>query len=207
MIAIIDYKGGNIASVKNALERLRVGYIFTSSPKEILSADGVIFPGQGRAGSAMKELRKGKIAQIIPKIKKPFLGICLGMQLLSEFSEEDKTKCLSVIKGKCRKFPPTLKIPHLGWNRVYPVRNRVSNGVESPLIKGIVSGAYFYFVHSYYFDASEENVIAKTAYGFDFPSIMQKDNFSAVQFHPEKSGKVGEKLLNNFCKLCTVEKL
>lgn len=195
MIAIIDYKGGNIASVKNALERIRVGYILTSSPKEILSAGGVIFPGQGRAGPAMKELRKRKVDKIIPKIKKPFLGICLGMQLLSEYSEEDEIAGLSIIKGNCRKFPTALKTPHLGWNKVEFVK-------KSPLTKDIRSGEYFYFIHSYYFDVPEESIVGKTAYGFKFPSVVQKGNFFAVQFHPEKSGKVGEELLNNFCELC-----
>lgn len=195
MIAIIDYKAGNIASVKNALERLGSSCLVTAEPREILSADGVIFPGQGRAGAAMRELRKAKIDKLIPKIKKPFLGICLGMQLLSEYSEEDKTKCLGVFQGKCRKFPPTLKTPHLGWNKVEFVK-------KSSLFQEVVKGAYFYFVHSYYLDAPEENVIGKTAYGFEFPSVVQKDNFFAVQFHPEKSGEAGIRLLNNFCKLC-----
>ncbi len=199
MIAIIDYKAGNIASVKNALKRLGKTCIVTSNPEEILSADGVIFPGQGRAGAAMENLRKAGVAQIIPEIAKPFLGICLGMQLLAEYSEEDETNCLGVFKGKCRKFPSTLKTPHLGWNKVKLMR-------ESPLTKSITNGGYFYFAHSYYLDAAGGEVIGKTSYGFDFPSIMQKGNFFAAQFHPEKSGEQGLRLLNNFCKLCPVEK-
>ena len=195
MIAIIDYKAGNIASVKNALERLGKVCIVTSDPKEILSANGVLFPGQGRAGAAMAELRKTGIDTIIPRITAPFLGVCLGMQLLSEYSEEDKTTCLGIFKGTCRKFPPTLKAPHLGWNSVEWTR-------ESPLTVGTQDGAYFYFVHSYYVDASGAQSIGRTRYGFDFPAIMQKDNFFAVQFHPEKSGIQGLRLLNNFCELC-----
>ncbi len=195
MIAIIDYKAGNIASVKNALERMGQACVVTSKPKEILSADGVIFPGQGRAGAAMLELRKTGIDNVIPKITKPFLGICLGMQLLGRYSEEDKTKCLEIFQGICRKFPPTLKTPHLGWNKIELKQ-------KSPLTAGIANGSYFYFVHSYYVDASEAQIIGKTSYGFDFPSIMQKDNFFAVQFHPEKSGAHGLILLNNFCELC-----
>ena len=195
MIAIIDYKAGNVASVKNALERLGIACVVTSVPKEILSADGVIFPGQGRAGSAMSELRKTGVDKIIPQITKPFLGICLGMQLLGRYSEEDKTKCLEIFQGTCRKFPSTLKTPHLGWNKTELKR-------ESPLTAGIPDGSYFYFVHSYYVDASEAQTVGKTSYGFDFPSIMQKGNLFAVQFHPEKSGAPGLRLLNNFCELC-----
>lgn len=195
MIAIIDYKSGNIASVKNALERLGQACVITSEPKEILSADGVIFPGQGRAGAAMLELRKTGIDKIIPKITKPFLGICLGMQLLGSTSEEDETKCLGIFQSACLKFPPTLKTPHLGWNKVELAQ-------KSPLTANIRDGAYFYFAHSYYVDVLEPQIIGKTSYGFDFASIMQKDNFYAVQFHPEKSGEQGLRLLNNFCDLC-----
>lgn len=195
MIAIIDYKAGNIASVKNALERLGESVVVTSKPEEILSADGVIFPGQGRAGAAMSQLRKTGIDKIIPKITKPFLGICLGMQLLSGTSEEDETKCLEIFQGVCRRFPPTLKTPHLGWNKVKLTQ-------KSPLTTNIQDGSYFYFGHSYYVDGPEVQITGKTSYGFDFASIMQKDNFFAVQFHPEKSGDQGLRLLNNFCELC-----
>jgi glutamine amidotransferase len=195
MIAIIDYKAGNIASVKNALERLGESVVITSKPEEILSADGVIFPGQGRAGAAMLELRKTGIDKIIPQITKPFLGICLGMQLLGGTSEEDETKCLEIFKGACRKFPPTVKTPHLGWNKVELTQ-------KSPLTANIQDGSYFYFVHSYYVDGPEVQILGKTSYGFDFASIMQKNNFFAVQFHPEKSGEQGLRLLNNFCELC-----
>lgn len=195
MIALIDYKAGNIASVKNALERLKKKYIVTSEPKEILSATGVIFPGQGRAGAAMSNLKKTGIGKAIPKITKPFLGICLGMQLLTRYSGEDQTKCLGVFQGTCRKFPPTLKAPHLGWNKAELTR-------KSPLTTGIPNGSYFYFMHSYYVDALEAQIVGKTSYGFDFPSIMQKNNFFSVQFHPEKSGERGLRLFNNFCDLC-----
>lgn len=195
MIAIIDYKAGNIASVKNALERLGQTCVVTSQPKEILSADGVIFPGQGRAGAAMLELRKTGTDKVVLQITKPFFGICLGMQLLNLVSEEDDTECLGIFQGICRKFPPTLKTPHLGWNKVKLTQ-------KSPLTVNIKNGSYFYFVHSYYVDGLEAQIVGKTSYGFDFTSIMQKDNFFAVQFHPEKSGEQGLQLLNNFCKLC-----
>lgn len=195
MIAIIDYKAGNIASVKNALQCLGFDYVVTSSPEEILSASGVILPGQGRAGTAIRELENTKLNKVIPRISKPFLGICVGMQLLADFSEEDATKCLSIIEGQCYRFPPNLKIPHLGWNKLVSIK-------ESPLTKGINNEQYFYFVHSYYFDVCQDYIIGETIYGFQFPSIVQKNNFFATQFHPEKSGTVGMKLLNNFCKLC-----
>lgn len=195
MIAIVDYQAGNIASVKNALDRLGVESVVTAKPADILAADGVIFPGQGRAGAAMKELGRTGLGRAIPRVTKPFLGICLGMQLLAEFSEEDNTRCLGVISGKCRKFPRSVKTPQLGWNKVKFVRG-------APLVKGIKNGEYFYFVHSYYFDAGQTFVAGTTDYGFEFPSMLQKDNFFAVQFHPEKSGQAGEQLLKNFCEAC-----
>lgn len=194
MIAIIDYKAGNIGSVQNALKRLGVDSVVTNNPSQIAIARAVIFPGQGRAGQAMNELRKLGLDKLIPKLKQPFLGICLGMQLLAESSDEDAVDCLNVITGRCRRFPATQKLPQLGWNKVDLVRS-------SLLTKGIKSGTYFYFLNSYYFDANERFVVGATAYGFDFPSIVQKDNFYAVQFHPEKSGEAGEQLLRNFCEV------
>lgn len=193
MIAIIDYKAGNIGSVKNALDRLDVEYCVTADSTIIKSADGVIFPGQGRAGQAMKELISSGLDKIIPELKQPFLGICLGMQLLADFSEENSTQCLSIIPSKCRKFPNNLKTPQLGWNKVDFMQN-------SYLTKNIPNGEYFYFLNSYYFDAAAKYVIGETSYGFNFASIVQKDNFCAVQFHPEKSSKQGNQLLKNFCE-------
>ncbi len=192
MIAIIDYKAGNTGSVKNALDRLGVESVITADPSEIKQAKGVIFPGQGRAGPAMRQLKRTGLDKLIPTLKQPFLGICLGMQLLADTSEEDDTSCLGVVPGVCRKFPATLKTPQLGWNRVNFIQ-------DSPLATNIESGEYFYFVNSYYFDAGDA-VAGTTAYGFDFPSFVQKDNFFAVQFHPEKSGEAGEQLLKNFCE-------
>lgn len=194
MIAIIDYKAGNVGSVRNALFRLGVDNVLTSDPVVIERADGVILPGQGRAGQAMGELEKTGIAELIPRLEQPFLGICLGMQVLSEASEEDDVRCLGVIPGICRRFPPSLKVPQLGWNRLELRRG-------SYLTAGIDDGAYFYFVNSYYFDA-KTSVAGTTAYGFNFPSFVQKDNFSAVQFHPEKSGLQGMRMLRNFCEAC-----
>jgi glutamine amidotransferase len=194
MIVIIDYKAGNIGSVQNALDRLGVSYRVTANSAEIKAAEGVIFPGQGRAGQAMQELRGSGLDKLIPSLSQPFLGICLGMQLLAEFSEENDAQCLGIIPGRCRKFPNNLKTPQLGWNKVNFTKNSV-------MTKNIKRGEYFYFLNSYYFDAEEQYVLGTTGYGFDFPSIVQKDNFFAVQFHPEKSGKPGEQLLKNFCEV------
>jgi len=193
MIAIIDYKSGNTGSVQNALNRLGVSSVITANSSEIKAADGVIFPGQGRAGAAMQELRRTGLDKLIPNLTQPFLGICLGMQLLAELSEEDNSRCLGIIPGACRKFPATLKTPQLGWNKVDFTKT-------SPLTEDIENGQYFYFLNSYYFDADEDCIAGITSYGFDFPSAVQKDNFFAVQFHPEKSGKPGEQLLKNFCE-------
>ncbi len=194
MIAIIDYKAGNIGSVQNALKHLGVDDVVTNDPSEIQAAQAVIFPGQGRAGPAMKELRKLGLDKTIPTLTQPFLGICLGMQLLADTSEEDETNCLGVVPGRCRKFPASLKLPQIGWNVVNCVQ-------DSPLTRAVTDKEYFYFVNSYYFDAEEPYIVATTGYGFDFPSIVQKDNFYAVQFHPEKSGDAGEQLLKNFCEV------
>lgn len=193
MIAIIDYKAGNTGSVKNALDRLGVESVITADPDRIRSAGGVIFPGQGRAGPAMAQLRRAGLDEVIRGLKQPFLGICLGMQLLAGTSEEDDTACLGVVPGRCRRFPATVKTPQLGWNKVNFVQ-------DSPLTEGLESGQYFYFVNSYYFEAVADAVAGTTAYGFEVPSFVRKDNFFAVQFHPEKSGRAGERLLRNFCE-------
>lgn len=195
MIAIIDYKAGNILSVKNALERLGMDYFVTRDPQAFLDADGAIFPGQGRMGQAMSELQIMGMDQAIMSTKKPFLGICLGMQLLGGYSEEDTVRCLSIFDAKCRKLPPLVKVPHLGWNRVDLMQ-------KSDLFNAVPDKSYFYFVHSYYLDGSGDDVVSTTEYGFEFSSAMQKENFYAIQFHPEKSGEIGLLLLNNFLKLC-----
>lgn len=194
MIAIIDYNSGNIASIKNALKRLGVDYMITSSPDDVKIADKVIFPGVGRAGAAMNELKKRGLDEVMPKIKAPFLGICLGMQLLAKSSAEDKTDCLDIIPGQVNKFSDSLKVPQIGWNGV-------DFSKDSLLFKDIPNASYFYFVNSYYFDADKEFIAGKTSYGIDFASVVQKDNFYGVQFHPEKSGEIGLKVLKNFCEL------
>ena len=195
MIAIIDYNSGNIASVCNALERLSVTYEVTSDKDKIQSADKVIFPGVGRAAAAMDELQKRGLDKTIPNIRAPFLGICLGMQLLSAYSEEDDTKCLDIIPGKVKRFPNFVKIPQIGWNKVKLMG-------DSPLFSDVPDESYFYFVNSFYLDTDDDVLLGQTDYGVPFASVIQKDNFYATQFHPEKSGEIGEKLFRNFIELC-----
>lgn len=196
-IAIIDYNAGNIASIANALERFGFGYVVTRDPKIILAADKVIFPGQGRAGSAMRNLREVGLDSIITKITKPFLGVCLGMQLQFESSEEDDTPCLGIIEGRSVKFDEQgLKVPQIGWNTV-------TQKVYDPLFRNIPDVFYAYFVNSYYVKSSN-NVLANSNYGTPaFASIVRKDNFYGLQFHPEKSGEIGLQILKNFCELGT----
>lgn len=194
MITIIDYNSGNIASVKNALTKLGFDYEVSCDPLVISKSEKVIFPGVGRASYAMKQLAKSGLIKTTKSLKVPFLGICLGLQLLSEFSEEGDTTCLGVIPGQVKKFPNSVKIPQIGWNKV-------STQADTAILANIPDDSYFYFVNSYYFDCASQYALAETSYGLQFPSIIQKDNFYATQFHPEKSGEIGLKLLDNFCKL------
>lgn len=196
MIAVIDYGAGNLKSVCNALEKLGQNYKVVLKPQELRNAKKVILPGVGAAGSAMKMLCKSGFKKSIPRLKIPFLGICLGMQLLADFSEEDAAPCLSIIPGQVKKFRSrALKVPQIGWNKVKVTK-------PSSLMVGIPDESYFYFVNSFYFDAPQENVVGKTNYGLSFVSVVQKNNFYATQFHPEKSGPSGLQLLRNFCELC-----
>lgn len=196
MIAIINYGAGNIKSVCNALEKLEQSYKAVSNLGELACAKKVILPGVGAAGSAMQSLLEAGFIEAIPRLTVPVLGICLGLQLLADFSEENNVECLSVISGRVRKFPgQELKIPQIGWNKVAFKK-------RSPFLDGIPSGNYFYFVNSYYLDAAEEDVLGETDYGVSFASIVRKSNFYATQFHPEKSGEIGLKLLRNFCEKC-----
>ena len=196
MIAIIDYRAGNIGSIQGALNKLAVANFVTADPGEILAADGVIFPGQGRAGSAMTALQSSGLAAVIPKIARPFLGICLGLQLLTQSTDEDSTTGLGGFSGYCRKFPELNKVPHMGWNAV-------NFQTPCPLFSGINNHTDFYFVHSFYCDQSDPAIVtATTNYGFPFIAALQSANFHAVQFHPEKSGHNGLRLLENFAALC-----
>jgi len=191
-IAIIDYGAGNVQSVQFALNRLGFEGILSADPEFILSADKVIFPGVGAANSAMKKLRESGLNQIIPSLKQPVLGICLGMQLLCNYSEEGNTNGLGIFDVAVKKFSAENKIPQMGWNTIY--------NLQSPLFDKITEQDYVYLVHSFYAEKIE-NTIATTKYGLEYASALQKDNFFGVQFHPEKSGKTGEKILENFLKI------
>jgi glutamine amidotransferase len=191
-VAIIKYNAGNVHSVASALRRLDIEPVITDDTDVLKSADKIIFPGVGEASTAMNYLREKKLDQLIPTLKQPFLGICLGLQLMFESSEENDTSCLGIFQGKVKKFNENLKIPHMGWNDFVEVK--------SPLFEGISVDDYVYFVHSYYAPVTE-NSIAITDYGVKFSAAMARDNFFATQFHPEKSGKVGAKILENFVKM------
>jgi len=195
MIAILDYEAGNIASVENALEKLGYDFVLTKDPKVAEQCSHLILPGQGRAGMAMKNLQKQNLISLIQTTTKPFLGICLGMQLLANWSEEDQTQCLGIIPRQVKRFTDTdLKVPHMGWNNVQFEQS-------SPLLLGIPQNTYFYFVHSYYFDTDSKYVLGTTQYGHEFAAIVAKNNIFATQFHPEKSGSWGLQLLKNFLDL------
>ena len=191
-IAIIKYNAGNVVSVKNALNRIGVTSILTDTPAEIMSADKVIFPGVGEATSAMKYLKSKNLDQVIKNLTQPVLGICLGMQLMCNFSEENETKCLGIFDINVKKFPDTQKVPHMGWNLVKQQQ-------PHPLWQGIDDGARFYFVHSYYAASKSNDVVCGvTEYGISFTSAIAINNAFACQFHPEKSSKDGLRLLKNF---------
>ncbi len=190
-IAIIKYNAGNIKSVLLALKRLGYEGVLTDDPQEILSADKVIFPGQGEASSAMKYLKEKGLDEVIAEIKKPFLGICLGLQLLCKHSEEGDTPCLGIFDATVNRFPEQLKVPHMGWNTL--------EHKDDPAFNNINQAAYFYFVHSYYAQICA-NTIAETDYMGKFSAVLKKDNFLAIQPHPEKSAAIGEQFLLNFLK-------
>ncbi len=199
MIVIVDYGRGNLRSVEKAFEKLGYKAMVSSHPEEIVSADKLVLPGVGAFGDCMENLKSyGLIESVLEFIKsgKPFLGICLGLQLLfSESEEYGPVKGLNVIPGRVVRFPKGLKVPHMGWNTVEVVSN-------NPLFDGIDNNSFFYFVHSYYVVPNDRDVIsAVTDYGVKFVSAIWKENIFATQFHPEKSQKVGLKFLDNFGKL------
>ncbi len=191
-IAIIDYGAGNVQSVKYALERLGVESKLTSSPEIIKNATKVIFPGVGEAQSAMDTLKSLNLDKLIPELKQPFLGICLGMQLMCEWSEERNTRALGIFPLKVERFKVDLKVPQIGWNQI--------KNLKTGLLEGITEGSYMYFVHSYYVPVSDFS-IANSDYGIGFSAAIHKDNFYACQFHPEKSGNIGQQILKNFIEL------
>ncbi|MCE4064525.1 imidazole glycerol phosphate synthase subunit HisH [Chryseobacterium gleum] len=189
MIAIIKYNGGNVNSVQNALNRLNVDSIITDDPEKILKADKVIFPGVGEASSTMKLLKEKELDLLIPGLKQPVLGICLGMQLMCGENEEGNTEGMGIFDINVRKFPSKDIVPHMGWNTVF--------GQTSPLFSGIEESSDVYFVHSYYCELSDFTT-SVCDYILPFSASLQKDNFYAVQFHPEKSGIVGNQIVKNF---------
>jgi imidazole glycerol-phosphate synthase subunit HisH len=193
-VAILKYNGGNIRSVECALRRLGVNPYITDDFNSIKEADRVIFPGVGEASSTMSYLKERKLDLLIKDLKQPFLGVCLGMQLLGSFTDENSTQCLQILDGvQCKRFSLSgLKVPHMGWNKVF--------NLSSPLFKGIPEGSFFYFVHSYLIPESQYS-IGVCDYGERFISAVNKDNFYGVQFHPEKSHLLGEKVLSNFLQL------
>jgi glutamine amidotransferase len=193
-IAVIKYNSGNVQSVLYALERLGADAELTDDPEKIRAADKVIFPGQGEASTAMAYLKARKLDTLIKELKQPFLGVCLGLQLLCEHTEENDTACLGVFPVKVKRFIPEnsqeFKVPHVGWNEL-------ENLTADPLLHGLPANPFVYYVHSFYAELSEYT-IATTHYIHDFSAILHRDNFWAIQAHPEKSSMVGEKLLANF---------
>ena len=190
--AIIKYNAGNIQSVAFALERLGVKPIITDEPDIIAKADKVIFPGVGQASTTMNYLRQTKLNELIPTLTQPFLGICLGMQLMCNYSMEGNTPCLGIFDELIQRFPSADKVPHIGWNKL--------SNCKGPLFKDVTEDSYAYFVHSYFADQSQYS-IAECNYIKPFSAALQKDNFFATQFHPERSGKTGETILKNFIEV------
>jgi glutamine amidotransferase len=191
-LVIINYGAGNIQSIIFAIERLGFKAVLSNNPEEIKAADKVIFPGVGEASSAMKKLKESGLDKLIPELKQPVLGICLGMQLMCNFSEEGNTEGLGIFDINVIKFTTKVKVPQMGWNTIY--------NLKSDLFNGISENEFMYLVHSFYVPNSE-NSIALTNYEVEYCSALQKNNFYGVQFHPEKSGKFGEQILNNFLKI------
>ncbi len=193
---IIKYNAGNIRSVQFALERLGVNGTVTDDHEEIMAADKVIFPGVGEASTAMQYLKERKLDEVIAGLKQPVLGICLGMQLLCKYSEENDTKCIGIFDVDVKRFRSPvenlLKIPQIGWNNI--------TGLHSVVFEHVPENAYMYFVHSYY-AALGADTVAITNYVINYSAALQKDNFYAVQFHPEKSAVAGARIIENFLNL------
>lgn len=191
-VAIIDYGAGNIKSLQFALERLGVTGHLTADPEQIKNADKLIFPGQGAAQSAMVKLKSHGLDVIIPQLKQPVLGICLGMQLLCDYTEEGGVNGLGIIQGKVRRFSDQVKVPQMGWNTI--------SKTQTSLFQGIKDHEFMYLVHSYFVPLLPETIAVST-YNQAYSVALQKDNFYGVQFHPEKSSKAGQQLLKNFLNL------
>tara|TARA_R110000868_G_scaffold348409_4_gene609498 strand:+ start:8461 stop:9054 length:594 start_codon:yes stop_codon:yes gene_type:complete len=191
-LIIIDYGAGNIKSIQFAFNRLGMDAVLSNSTEEILAADKIIFPGVGEASTAMTKLKESGLNSLIPDLKQPVLGICLGMQLLCNYTEEGNTLGLGIFDTTVKRFSKDVKVPQMGWN--------VIKNLKSDLFAGIKENEYMYLVHSYYAEHCEQT-IAATDYGINYASALQHNNFFGVQFHPEKSSLAGEKILENFLKL------
>ena len=192
MVAIIDYGAGNTKSLQFALDRLGTDSILTSDAAQIKNAEKVIFPGQGAAASAIRKLKRLGLDTLIGDLKQPVLGICLGMQLLCEHTEEGDVSGLGIVKGTVKRFSNKVKVPQMGWNSIHDLKG--------PLFDGIDEGSYMYLVHSYFVSKSKETV-ALSDYNGAYSVALQKENFYGVQFHPEKSSQKGQQVLSNFLKL------
>jgi glutamine amidotransferase len=192
MIAIVKYNAGNTRSVKNALNRLGIEAVLTDNSELLQKADKVIFPGVGEASTAMDYLRNRGLDEVLKNLKQPFLGICLGMQLMCSHSEENNTNCLGIFQEKVKRFSEGIRVPHMGWNNF--------EKVSGPLFDGIDTLEDAYFVHAYYVELGDDTS-AVTDYHVSFSSAIQKDNFYGLQFHPEKSAETGMKILTNFLNL------
>ena len=191
-LVIINYGAGNIKSIQFAFKRLGIDAVLSNNPDEILAADKIVFPGVGEASTAMAMLQSSGLDKLIPTLKQPVLGICLGMQLLCESTEEGDTKGLGIFRTKVKRFTNDVKVPQMGWN--------VIKDLKSDLFSGIKENEYMYLVHSYYAEHCDET-IAKTDYGINYASALRHNNFYGVQFHPEKSSLAGAKILQNFLTL------
>jgi glutamine amidotransferase len=196
-IVIVDYGAGNLRSVQKAFEHLGHEAVFTSDPGDLNAAPAIVFPGQGASPAAMEALRRDGMADAVLRAiadGKPFFGVCLGLQLLLDHSEEGDTDGLGVVPGMVRRFTGDLKVPHMGWNAV-------ELSVDHPVFEGVPEESYFYFVHSYYADPSDDDwVVGRTSYGVEFASVLARGSLVATQFHPEKSGAVGLRLYDNFVR-------
>jgi glutamine amidotransferase len=191
-VAIVKYNAGNIQSMEFALARLGLQPIITDDAEMLRTADKVIFPGVGEASTAMNYLTSRGLDVVLKRLKQPFLGVCLGMQLMCRHSEENNTTCLGIFNLEVKKFPPIEKVPHMGWNTI--------TQLKSPLLKGLNESDYVYFVHSYYAELGAETS-CQSNYIHPFSAGLQKSNFFGFQFHPEKSGDIGAKILKNFIEL------
>lgn len=196
MIGIVNYGAGNIFSLTAALDRVGIGYGMINEERDFDQYDRIIIPGVGHAGAAMQKLQDTGLVERIVALEKPVLGICVGMQLLTAYSEEGDADLLDIVPLKTLHFDQRIakKVPHIGWNSISPKK-------DCPLFENIADNSYFYFVHSYFIEADERYTSAFCTYGIEFSAAIQEDNFYGVQFHPEKSGKAGEQVLLNFSRL------